>query len=242
MDPRILVAGPESRAAYYEPYLKAVSAAAGEPELRWPGPEARADDEHLRMFLRRYQGVLIPGGADLDPALYGERPHRKLGPIDEELDAGQLALARLALKDGWPLLAICRGMQVVGVAVGASLYQDLPSQFSSDVEHCLSNPKDALAHAVEVLDDSRLAEASGAARFEVNSRHHQAVREGPVPGQIGPLRIVAWAPDDVIEAMELPTQQFLVAVQWHPENLALSEHPHAPSVRLFQKFIEACRA
>ena len=238
MNPRILIAGPEDKAAYLEPYFQAVRAVGGEPELGWPKPEVRDHEESLKLFLKRYNGILLPGGADIDPRFYGEGRHIKLGVVEEGLDEGQLAIARVALADEWPTLAICRGMQVAAVAVGATLYQHLSSQMPSKINHDSSQSKEKLVHEVEVLDGTRLARLCGADRFKVNSRHHQAVREGPVPDQIGPFNAVAWAPDGVIEGMEHPTHPFLVAVQWHPENL-VSRHP--PSHWLFQGFIEACR-
>jgi len=238
MKPRILITGSEDKAAYLEPYALAVRLAGGDAELGWPSPDVRDNEHSLKQFLKRYRGILLPGGADIDPRFYGENRHEKLGAIEAGLDEGQLAVARMALTDDWPTLAICRGMQVMAVAAGASLYQDLPSEWPSPVNHQPSQPKETLTHQVEVLDGSRLAKLSASDKFPVNSRHHQAVREGPVPGQVGPLHAVAWAPDEVIEGMEHPTHPFLVGVQWHPEDLVGS---HRPSQWLFLAFIEACR-
>jgi len=239
MNPRILVAGPETKAEYLKHYIQAVRFAGGEPELGWPESDVRNEEGSLKAFLRRYHGILLPGGADIDPRHYGLPPHPKLGEIDKELDEAHLAIARMALQDEWPTLAICRGMQVMAVAAGEILYQHLPDDLPSPVNHRRPEPKDALAHGVEVLDGSRLARLCGSEKFMVNSRHHQAVREGPVPGKIGPFNAAAWAPDEVIEGMEHPTHPFLVAVQWHPEDLI---ETHTPSLLLFQGFIEACRA
>lgn len=238
MNPRILVAGPVDKADSFEPYLEALRFVGGDPELAWPKPDVRGDREALKAFLRRYRGILLPGGVDIDPKLFGQGRHEKLGPTDEDLDDGQLAIARAALAEEWPTLAVCRGMQLMAVGVGAGLYQDLPSQLPSAVEHNIRTPKEKLAHDVEALDGSRLAKLCGSNKFMVNSRHHQAVREGPVPRQIGPFQITAWAPDGVIEGMEHPGHPFLAAVQWHPENL-VSVHP--PSHWLFEGFIAACR-
>lgn len=240
MNPRILIAGPEAKLLYLAPYFEAVRLTGGEPELGWPKPDSRDDTAALKHFLRRYNGILLPGGNDIDPEFYGEKPHPKLGPLDRELDLGHLALARAALEFEWPMLAICRGMQVSAVAVGAALYQDLPDQFPSDIEHNFRDPKDKakLAHDVELIDGSRLAGLCGANSFPVNSRHHQAVREGPVPDRVGPFQVSAWAPDGVIEGMEHPGHPFFTAVQWHPENLVPSQ---ASSRGLFQGFIKACQ-
>ena len=141
MNPRILIAGPEAKLLYLAPYFEAVRLTGGEPELGWPKPDSRDDTAALKHFLRRYNGILLPGGNDIDPEFYGEKPHPKLGPLDRELDLGHLALARAALEFEWPMLAICRGMQVSAVAVGAALYQDLPDQFPSDIETTFAIPR-----------------------------------------------------------------------------------------------------
>ncbi len=240
MSARILIAGPEVMLFYLAPYIEAVRLMGGEPELGWPKLEARDDPPALKHFLKRYSGILLPGGNDIDPGLYGEKPHPKLGPLDKELDLGHMALARAALEFEWPALAICRGMQVAAVAVDATLYQDLPDQLPSDIEHNYRDPKDKakLAHEVELIDGSRLAGLCGSNHFPVNSRHHQAVKEGPVPDRVGPFQVVGWAPDGVIEGMEHPGHPFFVAVQWHPENLVSTQ----PSSRgLFEGFIKACQ-
>jgi putative glutamine amidotransferase len=238
VNPRILIAGPEARLLYLAPYFEAVRQVGGDPELGWPKPDSLGDPSALRQFLKRYSGVLLPGGPDIDPKLYGEKPRVKLIEAEAGLDEGHLSLARAALEFEWPTLAICRGMQVAAVAAGAGLYQDLPTDFPSDVEHNIREPKDRLAHEVEALDGSRLAGLCGSNRFAVNSRHHQAVREGPVPDRAGPFHVVAWAPDGVIEGMEHPSHPFFVAVQWHPENLVTGK---TASRGLFTGFIAACR-
>ena len=238
MGARILIVGPESMLFYLAPYFEAVRIMGGEPELGWPKPEALDDQAALKQFLKRYNGVLLPGGPDVDPKFYGEKPRVKLIEGPPGLDEGQLAVAKAALEHEWPTLAICRGMQVAAVAVEGGLYQDLPTDFPSDVDHNIREPKDHLAHEVEALDGSRLAALCGSNPFLVNSRHHQAVREGPVPDQIGPFHAVAWAPDEVIEAMEHPSHPFFVAVQWHPENLVAGK---TASRGLFEGFIKACR-
>ncbi len=239
-DPKILVAGTPDRRGYYGPYLEAVRGAGGDPELDLPDPTERATLDAVREFLHPYRGILFPGGADIDPAWYGAGKHPKLGKVDGELDAGQFALARIALAADLPLLGICRGLQLLAAAVCQPLIQDLPSERpDSKIGHVLLEPKDRLAHAVDLDPASRLAEISGGNRFEVNSRHHQAVREGSDPGRIGPFRVVGRAADGVIEALEIAGRRFCVAVQWHPENLAAS---HAPAQGLFRGFVAACRS
>ena len=234
--PRVLLAGPDRSSDRLEPYAAAVRHAGGEPHLEWPAAQARGT-RALTSLLSRYDGLLLPGGADVDPRRYGEEPHPSVRNTDHDLDEVQVGLAKLALELDFPTLAICRGLQVMAVAAGGTLYQDLPSQRCSDIRHRVTEPKDFLAHSVEVEPGSLLAEVSGSSAFEVNSRHHQAAREGRPAGWIGPLRVVAWAPDGVVEGLEHPQRSFLVAVQWHPENL-VPENPAA--LALLKAFIEAC--
>lgn len=235
---KILVAGRPDRAAYYGPYLDAVRGAGGDPFLDMPDAGGRATLDAVRKYLEPYRGVLFPGGADIDPAWYGAVKHPKLGKVDDELDAGQFALARIALESDLPILGICRGLQLLAVTVCQELVQDLPSERpDSTIRHNVNEPKDALAHPVDVKKGSRLEEISGADEFEVNSRHHQALRAGPAAERLGPFTVVARAPDGIIEGLEIPERRFCVAVQWHPENLA-KIHPHSQA--LFRAFVEAC--
>ncbi len=256
MSPRVLILAPKSRVHYHQPYADAVRAAGGEPALDWPEAGRFAGEPEIRDFLRPYGGILIPGGADIDPARYGETPSPKIGRIDPELDEVQLSVAAYVLERDVPTLAICRGIQVMTVAAGGKLIQDIASQCPSGVEHVVPEPKDRIAHKVAVRAGSRLAELSGGETdFEVNSRHHQAAREGlgaqgpenvcPAAvedgwvGRMSPFEIVARAPDGIVEGMEHPGAAFLVAVQWHPENLA--PDGHGPSIRLFEGFVRSCR-
>jgi len=238
MNPKILIADRATNGAKGQPYTNAVRGAGGEVEMALPSAEKAQDENALREFLRPFQGVLLPGGTDIDPARYGEIPHEKTKPPDRGLDESQLAIARFVLQQEIPTLAICRGLQILAVAVGFGLYQDLPSQRPSNVNHLMGGAenKNKMAHEVVLDENSRLARLSGKARFQVNSRHHQAVRERDAAGWAGPFKIIARAPDGVVEGMEHPAQPFLVAVQWHPENLAAD---HEPSQGLFRGFIEA---
>jgi putative glutamine amidotransferase len=235
MQPRILILGLDTDDDYLRTYAAAVAATGGLPERRWLGESMRRDESGVEAFLKDFHGVLLPGGEDLDPALYGESPHPGLGTVIAELDAGQMAAARVLLKLDIPVLGICRGMQVLGVAVGGSLIQDLPSQRPSPVEHRIKEPKDFPAHMVEAVPGSRVALLCGAERFMVNSRHHQAVRAGE-GASVGPFRITARAADGVAEAMEAAGRPFLVGVQWHPENMVGGD-PRARG--LFEGFIAA---
>ena len=162
-------------------------------------------------------GLLLTGGADVDPACYGERDRHPSVELAPERDAYELALARAALDCDLPLLAICRGAQVLNVAAGGSLVQDIPSQLGTPIDHAREHPKDALVHRIAVAPGTCLSVLMGAPRshgdIEVNSRHHQSVKE-IAPGFV----VSATAPDGVIEAIERPAARFCMGVQWHPEN------------------------
>ncbi len=195
-----------------EDYLESVRRAGGEPIEVVVGAE---DPEHL---LGRVDGLMLTGGGDVDPALYGETPHATFEAAETGRDAFEIALARAAVKSGIPLLAICRGMQVLNVAMGGTLVQDIPSQVTGALEHSVPQPRFHIAHEVWVSKGSRLAtlladHMEDGETCHVNSRHHQSVKE-VAKG----FDITATSPDGVVEAMEKPDAAFCVAVQWHPEN------------------------
>ena len=192
------------------------------------------EPEDLGQLLDRVDGLLLTGGRDLDPAAYGEEPHASNDPANPERTASDLALARLAVERRYPILAVCLGLQTLNVAFGGSLWQDLPSQHPSDVTHRRPLAEHArLAHTVEIVEGSLLHRAVGRTRLEVNSTHHQAVRN------IGRgLVATAVAPDGVVEALELPDLPFCLGVQWHPESLAPDHPPHQA---LFDAFLAAVR-
>ncbi|HEY7201717.1 MAG TPA: gamma-glutamyl-gamma-aminobutyrate hydrolase family protein [Candidatus Dormibacteraeota bacterium] len=170
--------------------------------------------------LDRLDGLLLPGGLDVAPACYGERPRPELGDVDEELDALELPLARIAVERRLPLFGICRGQQAVNVALGGDLYQDLAADGATSFPHATAQERgrDFLAHWIEVTPGSHLREALGADRLEVNSFHHQAVRR-VAPG----LVVTAVSPDDgIVEGMESP-DGLVLTVQCHPEELAAHE-------------------
>ena len=160
-------------------------------------------------------GLLLTGGEDVNPELYGATPHPKLGEIQPTRDATELALLKAARDRGLPVLAICRGIQLLNVAYGGTLYQDLPSENPSSVHHDSEKSRDSRTHDVTITAGTRLAAATGATTMAVNSYHHQAVR------QLGAgLRVTAVAPDGVIEGVEVDDPSWWVlSVQWHPEDL-----------------------
>lgn len=173
-------------------------------------------------------GVLLAGGCDIDPRHYGEAAHEHLGDVDPDRDTWELALARACLAHGIPVLGLCRGHQVLTVASGGTLWQDLPSQFPSAVRH---QGDDEPTHPVTVVRGTRLAEFVGE-NPTVNSRHHQAAQ------RLGPGWVVsAQAPDGVIEGIELSGHPFALGVQWHPEDL----QAHEPHRRLLAGFVAAAQ-
>jgi len=211
-------------------YARAVAAAGGLPVL-----VPLLDDEAiLRALYGRLDGVLLPGGGDVNPAHYGQtpRPDSGLDGVDDLLDRVELALARWALAESKPLLGICRGQQTLNVAAGGTLYQDIQAQIAGAALHQHPNARDALIHPIAVAPESRLAAVLGATDLHVNSIHHQAVAE-VAPG----FQAVACAPDDVIEGIEHGEHPFALAVQFHPEELVPG---HQPSARLFAAFVAAC--
>lgn len=208
-------------------YPRAVAAAGGIPLLVPPMPDAEATGQILDVL----DGVLFPGGLDVQPAAYGEAPHPTT-LIDEVLDALELRLAERAVAREVPTLGLCRGQQLLNVALGGSLIQDLPSEGLRHPQSPHHGPRSELVHRIEVAPDSRLAEVFGSESLAVNSYHHQAVR------RLGRgLRPVAWSSDGVIEGVESADHPWLLAVQFHPEDLVTF---HEPSRRLFEAFVQAC--
>jgi len=213
-------------------YMRAVEAAGGLP-LVIP----LMDDEAIEPLLDRLDGICLSGGPDLDPANYGADPHDELGPTEPDLDRFELAIARRADVRQMPILAICRGTQALNVVRGGVLHQHLP-ELSEEILHRQQTPGSEPSHAVEVEPGSRLAQALGydqvevADELDVNSFHHQAI------DRLGEgLVVTARAPDGTVEAVEDPSRDFLIGVQWHAETLV-----HRPyEANLFRHFVEACR-
>ncbi len=175
---------------------------------------APAGQEAATAFADALDGILLSGGADIDPRHFGEDPHPKMGPIDPERDEFELALVRAALQAGTPLLAICRGIQVLNVAAGGTLYQDIPSQLAGAIKHRQDAPAYHATHRIAVERHTKLAGMVGTGDVFVNSFHHQAVRD-VAPG----LVVSARASDGVVEGVESGRDTFVVGVQWHPESM-----------------------
>lgn len=194
------------------------------------------DDEAVRSIAASVDGLVLSGGEfDVDPRHYGEPAHARLGVIKPDRTELDFKLAQLARAGGLPLLGICGGEQSMNVAMGGSLYQDLPSQRPTDIAHVQGHNRKFPSHAVEVKSGSRLAQICGAGALEVNSTHHQAVK------QLGrDLVANAVATDGLIEGFELPGHPFFLAVQWHPETLEQAPEAHR-QVAIFAALVAAAR-
>jgi putative glutamine amidotransferase len=195
------------------------------------------DDATVRGIYEQLDALFLPGGADIDPATYGSAPHPLCDRTDRERDRVEVALARWALEDEKPVLGVCRGMQLINVAAGGSLYQDLAEELPGALKHDYfpfrgqNFARDHLAHDVRVAGGTRLARLVGAGTLKVNSMHHQGVRE------LGRgLVSTAVSPDGLVEAIEGEGDAYLFAVQWHPEALTDND---ARTRRLFADFIGA---
>jgi len=218
----------EGRLAFSLPsaYVDAVRAEGGFPLLLPPGEERPGE------ILDALDGLVFGGGGDLDPGLFGGSPHRANYSVDAERDAFELVLMRDALERGTPVLAVCRGMQVLNVLRGGRLHAHLPEAVGEEVCHRESQQRHT-HHPVRLAAGSRLAGIYGIEELEVASWHHQGVET------LGRgLRAVAWAADGTVEALEDPDRPRLLAVQWHPE---LQIDRGSPQRRLFRALLEMAR-
>lgn len=207
----------------------------GAGAVPWIIPLIRSDEDTLRAIYDRLDGVFLPGGVDLHPSSYAEEPTAHCGRTDPDRDWTELTLTRWALADKKPLLAVCRGVQVVNVAAGGTVHQDLAAQVPGTIKHDYfpsqgTYTRDLLVHDVRIPEGTRLARLLGTGTLRVNSMHHQGIKR-VAPG----LRPNAFAPDGLIEGLESPNGHFLLGVQWHPE--ALVERDPAMG-RLFGAFVE----
>jgi putative glutamine amidotransferase len=209
-------------------YVRSVVAAGGVPVILSPlmGPSVAG------RALIGMDGLVLTGGEDMDPAWYGAEPSPHLNPPSRERDIFELALFATARQLELPILGICRGIQLVNVAMGGSLYQDLPTERPGAVEHNPATDRAARSHGVRLAQGSRAAEALGTTELVVNSFHHQAIRD-LAPGLIA----TGWSDDGLIEAAEgAPDAPWLLTVQWHPEEMYVDAH--APEHGLFKALIE----
>ncbi len=215
-------------------YVEVLAASGAIP---WVIPLLEGREAALRSIYDRLAGLFLPGGVDIDPAAYGEPRTSLCGRIDPARDWAELLLVRWALADKKPVLAVCRGAQLVNVAIGGSLYQDVGAQHPDAIKHdhfpTAGRRRDELAHEVRLTPGSRLQRLLGVDSLAVNSMHHQGIAK-LAPGLVP----VATSPDGLIEGVETSNGHFLIGVQWHPEDLVDVD---SRMQRIFQAFIEAAR-
>ena len=222
-------ANPE-RAYVNSAYLHAVQQAGGVPVALPP----QLSSASMRQLASELHGLLLTGGGDMDPALFGEAPHATLYDVAPSRDTLETSVLHVALDRGLPVLAVCRGIQVLNVALGGSLHQDVGTDPGTQMPHSQKEPRDQPTHKVKLTPGCRLAETLGADELEVNSMHHQAIK------RLGRgLTAVAWAPDQIVEGAEIDDpSRFVLGVQWHPEELVGHSEP---ARRLFAALVAAAR-
>jgi len=209
-------------------YQESVRRSGGEARVLEPGKDRPED---LKTWCH---GLMLTGGVDVDPARYGEERHEAVRDIEPARDEFELALAKEALAADIPILAICRGMQVINVACGGTLVQDIPSQWETQVKHNGHYEKAArheVLHHVQVQRGSQVEKIVASEEVGVNSFHHQAVKR-VAAGFI----VTSRAPDGIIESIEMPGKRYMVGVQWHPEEMS---GVRADMLNLFVSFVAA---
>lgn len=209
-------------------YMNGVLAVGGIPVIL----PLTSDCSVISQLLDKVQGILLTGGHDVDPRIYGEEPITKCGSACVERDSMEKELLDQALDRDMPVLGICRGIQFINAYLGGTLYQDLPTQFDSSVEHHMSPPYDVPVHSVSVLEDSGLYRLLNTDKLQVNSYHHQAIKD-----KADRLSVMAVSEDGLIEAVEMPDKKFVWAVQWHPEFNYLKDEN---SMKIFEEFVRVC--
>jgi len=222
---------PSGRPAYGTnlPYSETIANAGGLPVLI----PLNLSNNELDALIPRLDGILFTGGYDIDPRQFGNQPHPKVEGIDVERDRMEMHLVQSVIQVSMPFLGICRGCQVINVALGGSLYEDLPEQFPGAIRHDNNNlPRNYLAHSITINPDSHLRQIVTSDTTLVNSLHHQGVCKLSLA-----LKASAVAPDGLIEAFEVPDHPFGLAVQWHPEEL----QEHESMRRLFHAFVQSCQ-
>lgn len=210
-------------------YTKAITAAGGIPLLIPLG----LSDEDMQAIFDRVDGILLPGGGDVEPGMYNGRKNARMWGIDPARDRTEIFMTRAAVSQIKPIFAICRGIQVMNVALGGTLWEDILSLVPDTIDHDQPDkmPRNHLSHTVTLSEDSDVARHMGKTTSWVNSMHHQAIRD-----IANELEMTATAPDGIVEAAEVPGHPFAIGVQWHPENL-IGDDP--AMLGLFKGFVKA---
>lgn len=225
---RLVIHSPIVSVGAKEAYAKAVLRAGGIPLLIPVG----LNSAQLRSLFGRLDGILLVGGGDIDPARFDGASHPRVYDVDPARDDLEIELVQLCAGAQKPLLGVCRGAQVINVALGGTLYTDIADQLSGALKHDYfpGYPRETIAHKVKIIADTRLEAITATDELPVNSLHHQGLAR-----IAGELRVSAWSPDGLAEAVELLDHRFLIGVQWHPE--WLTDHPQ--HLALFTAFIQA---
>ena len=210
-------------------YIRAISSSGGIPVIL---PSVPLEEDIMRL-VEMCDGFCFTGGVDIHPKYYGEEVRAECGEIHDPRDEFEMSAFRHVYESGKPIIGICRGEQLINVALGGSLYQDLPTQNPSDIQHRQTAPRTEVTHSVSVAKGTPFMELLGVESIMVNTFHHQAVKA------LGKgLRPMAFAPDGVVEAVYHESQPYLRAYQWHPEAIYETE---VASVKIFNQFIEAAK-
>lgn len=211
----------------FEEYSKAVRHGGGAPVLI---PIAQSRDT-LQTIVSQMNGLLLSGGPDIHPKYYHEQTLPELGEVDDDLDRMELEVAKMAFQRNLPILAVCRGIQVLNVSRGGTLYQDIPTQVQDGINHLQNVDKRIPTHTIRIEGETLLYRILGKREIWVNGKHHQAIKD-LAPGFV----VSARAGDGIIEAMEHPSKRFVLGVQWHPEG-TWEKDPN--SKKIFRAFIRA---
>ena len=214
----------------YEEYCQAIHHCGGASVII-SVPQSR---ETFRTIFDRLDALLLSGGPDVNPKFYGEQPLAGLGEIDEDLDRMEIEAAQMAFEQDLPILCVCRGIQVLNVSRGGTLYQDIPSQVKEGINHTQKADKSVLTHSIQIEEKTRLYGIFKRKKIWVNGKHHQAIKD-----LAQGLLISARAGDGIIEAVEHPPKRFVIGVQWHPEGTWKND---LYSKKLFRAFVQAAAA
>jgi putative glutamine amidotransferase len=208
-------------------YVKAIIQAGGIPVLI----PSLFTNEGWKALYSRLDGILFSGGGDISIDHFKGDPHPRIDDVDPDRDRVELNLLFAAVSDGKPFLGICRGCQLVNVGLGGTLYTHIPDQLPGALDHSYpGNMRTVLVHEVKIEEGTRIANVLGEPIVKVNSHHHQGLKDVPAS-----LRVAGYAPDGLVEAIELPDHPYGLAVQWHPESLT----DQMPTRNLFKTFVEA---